>query len=268
MTHTFIAYIDESGDDGLSGRYREPQRRGGSSHWLSIGAVVWRQSRDLDAVRWAQAITAQLSEQKRGKPLHFSELDHQQRVMAVNGISNRPMRLVAVLANKPIIPAGTYTDKNQLYHYMCRYLIERISWLCRDHRRNAPEGDGRVKIIFSRRGGMSYEDFRAYLERLRRADDPEIQIHWPVIDIDGIEASDPASRYGLQLADVAISGLTWGLERDFYGNCELRYARAMRPIIYNRNGNYLSYGAKIVPGHDRLELDAQQREFIQLFGGR
>jgi hypothetical protein len=74
---------------------------------------------------------------------------------------------MCVIANKPVIPPGIYDEKNHLYFYLCRYLIERISWLCRDMRRNVPEGDGKVKIIFSRRGGMSYDDFRAYLERLR-----------------------------------------------------------------------------------------------------
>lgn len=265
MAHSFIAYIDEAGDDGLSGKWRKPGKSGGSSHWLSIGAVVWRHSRDLDSVKWAQEISAPLPEQKRKKPLHFVEMDHPQRVMAINTLAGKPFRTLAILANKPIIPDGTYTQKNQLYHYMCRYLIERISWLCRDMRRDVPEGDGRVKIVFARRGGMSLPDFKAYLERLLAADDPEIQIHWPVIDIEGIEAHDQAARYGLQLADIAVSGLTAALEPDFYGNCECRFARKLKPHVYCRKGNFLSYGAKIVPTHDRLELTDQQLEFVELF---
>jgi hypothetical protein len=57
------------------------------------------------------------------------------------------------------------------------------------------------------------------------------------------------------------------LEPDFYGNCEPRYATALKPIVYNRNGNYLSYGTKLVPPHDQLQLTDQQRPFIELFGG-
>jgi len=265
MTHTFIAYIDESGDDGLIGRFRQPGGRGGPSHWLSIGAVVWRASRDLDAVRWAQEIQAKLPAQKQKKTLHFSELDHQQRVMAINTLVGKPFRAVCVLANKPVIPDGIYTEKNQLYHYMCRYLIERISWLCRDNRRNAPEGDGRVKIVFARRGGMSYDEFRDYLQKLHDRNDPDIQIHWPVIDIDGIEAHDQPARYGLQIADLVVSGLSWGVEQDFYGNCECRFARALKPHVYQRGGNYLSYGAKLVPSIDCLNLPEAQREFVHLF---
>jgi len=185
--------------------------------------------------------------------------------MAINGICRRSMRMTAVIANKPIIPEGIYGKKNQLYHYMSRYLIERISWLCRDLRPNVPEGDGRVKIIFARRGGMSTDDFKTYLRLL--ADTDNTQINWSVIDIDGIEAHDQAARFGLQLADIAVSGLTWALEPDFYGNCEPRFARALKPVIYHRGSNYMSYGTKMVPSHDTLDFSQEQQPFIDLFAG-
>ncbi len=167
MAHTFIAYIDEAGDDGLNNGYREPGKGGGPSHWLTIGSVIWRASRDLDAVQWAKDIIAALPPQRRDKILHFAKLDHAQRVMAVSHLCGKPFRSISILANKPIIPEGTYVQKNQFYFYMCRYLIERISWLCRDFRRYAPEGDGTVKIVFARRRGMSYRDFQAYMQGLK-----------------------------------------------------------------------------------------------------
>lgn len=198
--------------------------------------------------------------------LHFKDLDHAQRIMAIDGLCGRPMRLTCVIANKPVIPAGTYVRKNQLYHYMSRYLIERLSWLCRDARPSVPEGDGRAKIVFARRGGMSTDDFKNYLTLLRQTEDPGINIHWPVIDIQGIEALDQPARYGLQLADLAVSGLTWALEPDHYGNCEPRFARALKPVVYHRGQNYMSYGTKMVPPHNQLELAEQQQPFIEIFG--
>lgn len=199
MAHSFIAYIDESGDDGLAGRYRQPGVRGGSSHWLALGATVWRLSRDLDAVRWANSIIDQMPEQKRTKPLHFKDMNHQQRVMAISALCGRPFRSVTVLASKQPIPAGTYRQPNHFYHYLCRYLLERISWLCRDARKDVPEGDGRVQIVFSRKRSMDYNDFRSYIQRLRDMNDPTIQIHWPVIDIDGIDAQDHGAGLGFKL---------------------------------------------------------------------
>lgn len=274
MSHSFIAYIDESGDDGLSGRYRQAGARGGSSHWLSIGAVIWRLSRDLDMANCARDIIADLPNQKQGKPLHFKDLSHPQRVMATRHLVRQRFQTSVVMAYKPIIPEGIYVQKNQLYHYMTRYLLERVSWLCRDYRRHVPEGDGRVKIVFSRRGGMDYQDFQNYLNLLRNADDPEIRIHWPVIDIAGVQAEDHGQRYGLQLADVAVSGLAAAVEYDLYGNLEPRFARSLRPRIYRRNGNYLSYGAKLVPAADQIAAHKREgvqpadlSEWLDVFGG-
>lgn len=240
--------------------------KGGASIWLTIGAVVWRFSRDLDAVQWAKAIQAQMPPQKRNKPLHFADMNHTQRIMAIDGLCGRPMRITAVIANKPAIPPGIYVEKNQLYHYMSRYLLERLSWICRDMRKDVPEGDGRIKIIFARRGGMSTIDFKNYLNILKNSNDPEIQIHWPVIDIDGIEAHDQPAKFGLQMADIAISGLTWALEPDLYGNCEPRYARALKANIYHRGNNYRSYGTKLVPKAEQLPQTKELSEFLEIFG--
>lgn len=267
MAHSFIAYVDESGDDGLTGRYRTAGQQGGSSHWLTISASIWRYSRDFEAVQWRDEVRDQLPPQMSRKALHCLKLTHQQRVMACQTLATKPLRSICVLANKPVIRPDIYTQKNQLYFHMSRYLIERISWFCRDMRRDVPEGDGRVKIIFSRRGGLSYDDFRAYLTRLRNANDDDIQIHWNVIDIDQIEARDHSTRAGLQIADLIAYCITAGLEPDAYGNSELRYARILRPLIYRRGGNYLSYGVKIVPRLDQIPLTPQQQDFVQFFRG-
>lgn len=222
-------------------------------------------SRDLETVAWRDEIRSRLPAKRHKRPLHFVDLNHGQRVVAAQALCNKPMRSMCIVANKPVIPAGIYNDKNQLYFYLCRYLIERISWLCRDMRRLVQEGDGRVKIVFSRRGGMSYDDFRAYLERLKSKQDDAIQINWDIVDISAIEAVDHATRAGLQISDVIASSVTAAVEQDFYGNCERRYAEILRPIIYNRNGNYLSYGMKLYPWAERLNLNDQQNALIGLF---
>jgi hypothetical protein len=265
MPSSFIAYIDESGDDGLSGTYRVAGHQGGSSNWLTISASMWRYSRDLEAVQWRNEIRKQLPAQAQKKTLHCLNLTHQQRVMACNVLQTKAIRSVCVMANKPVIPPNIYTQKNQLYFYMSRYLIERISWFCRDMRPQVPEGDGRVKIVFSRRGGLSYDGFKSYLNRLKDGDQDGINIHWNVIDIEGIEAADHGARAGLQIADLIAYCMTAALEPDAYGNCEQRYAEILRPLIYKRGNNFLSYGAKLVPRADQIPLNEQQQRFINLF---
>jgi len=263
MSHTFIAYIDESGDDGLR-KYREPGSHGGASKWLVISALVIRLQKDLESVSWRDSITAKMPE-KRKRNLHFAELNHGQKLLTAKHLAEFPVRGISVLSHKPTIQDGVYTEKNQLYFYVARYLIERISWLCRDYRPKAPEGDGRVKIVFSRRGGMQYGDFRDYMMRLRGNIDEDIRIHWPVIDIEGIAAQDHSMRAGLQLADSLASSVAYGIEPDRYGNCESRYVEILKPIIYQRRHNYLSYGMKFVSQIQSLELSADQRKMVDLF---
>ncbi|WP_054303834.1 DUF3800 domain-containing protein [Gemmobacter sp. LW-1] len=264
MTHTYVAYIDESGDDGL-GKYREPGGRGGASPWLVISACIFRATHQLDAVTWRDEISSRMPE-KKSRTLHFKDLSHGQKVVAAQVIGNKPLRTVSILAAKRPIPDGIYTQKNQLYFYLTRYLIERISWLCRDMRPRAPEGDGRVKITFSRRGGMSYEDFRAYLTRLQGASSDDVRIHWPVIDISAVDAQDHSKLASLQIADAVASSFAAAVEPDIYGNCETRYSELLRGVTYNHKGKFLSYGLKSVPTLDRCLLSAEQQKIFDMFG--
>lgn len=261
MPYSFIAYIDESGDDGLQ-NFRAPGANGGASTWLVISACVLRFSRDLEAVSWRNEILTRMPERK-SRSLHFAKLTHGQKVVATQCLASKGIRAISVISDKTTVPMETYHDKNQLYFYLTRYLIERVSWLCRDLRPKVPEGDGRVQIIFSRRGGMSYSDFRAYLERLRQ--DPDVRIYWPVVDVDRIDAQDHSRRAGLQLADVIASAFASGVEPNRYGNCEPRYAELLKPVVFHKNGNYFSYGVKLVPQLESLQLSDEQNRFIDLF---
>lgn len=231
---------------------------------LVISACVLRKSHSLEAVGWRDEVSSQMAEKKRN--LYFADLNHSQKVLAAQVLSTKPIRATSVLAAKRPVPPGLYQEKNQLYFYMTRYLLERVFWLCRDMRPRVPEGDGRVAITFSRRGGMSYEAFRDYLSRLRETNNDDVTIHWPVIDIDAVDAQDHSRLASLQLTDAIASSFAAAVEPDRYGNCEPRYAELLKPITYNRRGNYLSYGVKLVPRHENCNLTAQQQGVIRLFG--
>jgi len=85
------------------------------------------------------------------------------------------------MSHKTNIPNHPRNDlfkkKNTLYWYLTRYLIERISDYCQRRHDREPSGDGTVRIVFSRRGGMNYEDFRSYLRKLQaQQNDPEFDL--------------------------------------------------------------------------------------------
>ncbi|MCG6207786.1 hypothetical protein LPW26_24320, partial [Rhodopseudomonas sp. HC1] len=64
MKHTYLAFIDESGDDGLDGPFRDVGNAGGSSKWLAISACVFRRTHSLDAVTWRDEISSRMPERK------------------------------------------------------------------------------------------------------------------------------------------------------------------------------------------------------------
>ena len=264
MKHTYLAFIDESGDDGIQPPFRNIGGRGGSSRWLVISACLFRASHSLDAVHWRDEISERMPERK-SRDLHFAKLNHSQKIAATQVLASKPIRALSVIASKEAIPDGIYTLKNQLYFYMTRYLIERISWACRDNRPHSPEGDGRVLITFSRRGGMQYDAFRDYLQRMRSSKTDEVRIHWPVVDIESVVAADHKSSASLQLADLVASSFAAAFEPDRYGNCESRYSENLKPITYNRKGNYLSYGVKLVPNYDLCPLNAEQLRSVDFW---
>jgi hypothetical protein len=257
MSHTYLAFIDESGDDGLKAPFRGPGSQGGSSRWLVLSACVIRAVNSHDAVNWRDEIRSKMPE-KQARDLHFARLNHGQKVAAVRILATKPVRTISVIASKEHLQSRAFGAKNQLYFFMARYLIERLSWLCRDFRRLAPEGDGRVAITFSRRGGMQYDAFRSYLTGLHGNRDSDVRIHWPVIDIDAVDARDHSTSACLQLSDIVASSFSAGFEPDRYGNCEPRYSQMLKPITYSRGHNYLSYGVKIVPNPEICMLSEDQ----------
>lgn len=262
MTHSFHVYIDESGDDGMAS-FRQVGNGGGSSHWLAVGACIVRASRDLELVALRDRIKNECRPRATKRDIHFKEFNHAQKRRACQIIAGQPLRFSCVLGLKNTQNADAFTQKNQLYFYLTRFLIERVSWLCRDMRRSVPEGNGMAKITFSRRGGLSYDGFKSYLERLKNSYDTEI--HWPVIDIPVVDAQDHSRIAALQIADCGVSAIAAAIEPDQYGNVEHSYLHEIARNIYNRRGNFLSYGLKSLPALDEASLTSSQAEGFRRF---
>lgn len=263
MGHSFNVYIDESGDDGMSNFRQAGGSGGGASHWLAVGACIVRSSRDLELVSLRDRIKNECRPNAPRRDIHFKDFGHSQKRRACQIIAGQPLRFSCVLGLKNTPNAATFVQKNQLYFYLTRYLIERVSWLCRDKRPSVQEGDGRAKITFSRRGGLSYDGFKEYLRYLKLS--CETQIHWPVVDIDAVDAQDHSRLAALQIADCGVSAIAAALEPDPYGNVEYAYLHELSGNIYNRNGNYLSYGLKTLPPLEQTNLTQAQAAAFQRF---
>lgn len=254
---SFRVYIDESGEEGF---VFHPNGTG-SSRWLILSAVITRRENDLAVVRLMGKVRQVLGRERK-QALHFCKLSHQQRIPYTREIAQAQLRTVSVLIHKPSIrePEKFQSQKHLLYRYACRYLLERVSWLCRDHRK-ADAGDGRAEIIFSNRSQMSYEELRDYLRKLRdTTNDMAVNVDWSVVDPDFVRAVEHSQLAGLQVADAVASSLYAAINPNQFGDTEDKYARLLLPTCYRHKGVVLGYGLKFWPG----DFEELQKENPQL----
>ena len=241
MTATFVIYIDESGDEGFSFER-------GSPEWFLIAAVITRKANDLETVKLVDEVRSTLDKPAK-KPLHFRDLKHEQKLPFISKIASEDLRTITVFVHKPSIKEPEkFQARYRLYFYATRYLLERASWYCRDHKTGKDVGDGSAEIIFSNRAGMSYEQMKEYFQRLKiQTAVSDVRIDWSVIKPDQIKAFSPGKRMGLQIADAVAGGFFYAVQPTQYGYTEARYARMLKPVVYHRRGTYTGYGIKFWP---------------------
>lgn len=241
---SYRVYIDESGDEGFVFH----SDGSGSSRWLVLSAVVVRKKNDLSLVRMLENVRVLLGKAPK-KELHFRDLKHEQRVPYVKQIATAQVKTISVLIHKPSLrdPEKFQSEKFLLYRYASRYLLERVSWLCRD-KHTPDEGSGHADVIFSNRSIMSYKDLTDYLQTLKTKSDPmKVRINWDVIDPYSVSAVDHSKLAGLQIADAVASSFYYAVNLNRYREIEDKYARLLLPNCYRHKGIALGYGLKFWP---------------------
>jgi hypothetical protein len=233
-----------------------------------LSAAVIRKANDLQMVSCLKQVRDVLGKPPK-TPLHFVDLKHEQRVPYIRRVGELPIRTVSVLIFKPLIvePEKFQNTKYLLYRYATRMLLERISWLCRDHR-HPDDGDGYAEIIFSNRSNMSYDDIRDYLGLLIRQhdDDPQkVQIDPAVIDPERIRSVEHSKLAGLQVADAVASGFHFAVKVNRYGETETGYLPHLKKTLYRHQKIVLGYGIKLWP-EDFVTLKTKAPETASLEG--
>jgi Protein of unknown function (DUF3800) len=252
MAHSFVAYIDESGDEGFI--FSDPPARA-SSEWFILSALVVPGDTEVAALRQIDAVMKPI-EQGRGSIIHFHKLNHDQRVAMCTAIGESRATLFSILIDKRRLNNAWLQQGYNLYFYATRYLLERISWFARDEHEGNPAPIEPVKLVFSNRAKMSYDDLRAYVARLRRQ---ETSIYWPAIDPAHLVTKTPKDRVGLRMVDCVASGFSYGLELSRLGFFEARYGECMAPRVYSRGGRHRPYGMKFFPDVPPVEPQWRDR---------
>lgn len=259
--YTYNVYIDESGDEGFSfGK--------GSSEWFVLSAVIVKKENDFATVSLVDAVRSQLEKPDK-KPLHFRDLRHEHRLPFIDRISQADLKIISVFMHKPSLEEPEkFHERYRLYFYSVRFLLERVSWYCKDHHSKHDDGGGRAELIFSNRSGMSYEELGNHLRHIRdNTDFFEVRIDWNHISPEAITAYSAGKRMGLQIADAVASGSYYAVEQR-KGYTESRYLRMLKPVVYHHQSRYMGYGLKVWPKNAAMALSANPRhkEIVECYG--
>jgi len=201
--HSFIAYIDESGDEGFVFD-KNDGKKNGSSHWFVLSALLVRRINSHVTVELANDIRKAIGIPDR-KSIHFKEIrNHHKKLKAIEVLMTGKIKHITILVHKPSLhERETFSVKNTLYFYTARYLLERISWFCRDNRMSKDKNDGSVRVVFSNRASTPYDKFKDYISHIIEGNSSSIAPG--VILPEQIEAINHSNSAGLQLVDLVAS---------------------------------------------------------------
>ena len=231
----YIAYIDEAGDEGFR---RDAQGRLTGSQWFVLSAVLVRAADDLEVSRLVDRAKQQFGKPPT-KPLHFVDLNHNQRRWLTQELAAQPVTVVSKFVDKDAVTSPTLQQFPKLYFHAVRYLLERLTWFVDD-------AGAQVTLVFSNRSQLPYK-YLAYWLRWYCINDPNCQIRRQALS--GILRTEPHWAHKLlQLADVAASGAFAACEphRQF-GFTEETYLTILLPQYYRRAGRCRSYGVSFFP---------------------
>jgi hypothetical protein len=183
------------------------------------------------------------------------------------------------MSNKPNIE--NYKNPNLgeerawLYWWLTRLLLERVTDYCERLTPTKQRGQNKLRVVFSRRGGLTYENFKAYLELLHyQSANKKLHLNagdikWSMIDMNEVLVMDHHDRAGLQLSDVIAGAFYEAVERNRGGieNCNPAYAKQLEPLVTKSvKNNTLGYGIKTMPNLWEMDLEDEQKATFEYFG--
>lgn len=238
MAHTFVAFIDEAGDEGFRFVPR-PARQ--SSEWFIMAAAVMR----TNMVQMLDHALTDFRKAWSGKgAFHFRDADHHERVAFIEAIRSWPYYLIAVAVHKPgLLDSPLRNQRHLLYQYTAKMLIERVSWCANEHKGERP---ATTKLLLAERGQLRMARLLGYLDTLKTSGRNH-NIRWSAIDVDLIEVAPFRDHTGLQVADVAAGSVEKALELSRHSTTEHRYIKLWQRRFYRRAGQCNGNGLKVFP---------------------
>ena len=230
-------YIDEAGDLGIN--------RG--TDWFVLSAVIVDKNDEPQIRSIIQSLKADINVHE----IHMRNIKQfDKRALIVSRLNQSPFTSAHIIVNTSMIKMKPRNESSNerisvlSYNHICRYLLERVSWLLRDTNRKAD-------IVLSARGTSRDNDLIDYINKKLIAYDLN-----QVADRFGRISAKPSSTWDLlQLADVCATSMFFMHEKNRFGFTSPCFAYRLNSHLYKHNGRILKYGIKYYsdemhPGND------------------
>lgn len=241
-----------------------------------MSAVVVRRSAEQPMIEMVRRMRQEFGDRQR-KDIHFRNLAEFQKQNFCHAIGQSKLRSIVVVSHKPNMRgynnprAAKMGNRNSFYCWIARLLLERVTQLC--HGQTVTHGRplAKVKFVFSKNGGVSYSQMRAYFDKLQdqsRAKSLMLSrgdLAWPVYDRRLLQVDEHHRLAGLQVTDAVASAFFQALEPS---NGVLRPVAAtmLKPILARTKKGCWEFGLKLMPDPHKSVLDPERLAYLRSFG--
>ncbi|MER7249764.1 DUF3800 domain-containing protein [Kribbella sp. NPDC000426] len=215
------AYVDETGDRGLSSR---------SSRYFGMVALVLADEDDSVMRRAIGECRRRLSVPAH-KPLHWTEhvKRYPRRQFVASQLAAVPGAVLNIVLVEKAAAAEAMSDQVAFYNFVAGRVLEQVL----DTADQWPGGRRDVVITFGHVRGFRHEETLAWFEKLRASD--SVDRPWDLLrGRPGFLG--PGQLDGLQAADQYCGMLRAALEADEFGGFEAHHLLAVRPQIRYPDG--------------------------------
>lgn len=232
-----MVYIDESGDLGY----------GTGTRWFVLSAVIVDKGKEKSIRQKMNQIKSRL----KVAEIHMRKIsDFYRRSYLVRELSDEEFVYVNIICDTNKLDRTKLSSSIIAYNYLCRFLLERVSWYLRDNDRVAD-------VMLSARGTSRDGELIDYI-REKLLPDSDNQIAKGVLR--KISAKPANSCDLLQLADVCATTTFLAYEvKKCWGFRIPCYFMTLKNHLYLYKGKLMNYGIKYFPeeiGLEPEELDS------------
>lgn len=275
----YIAYIDESGDDGLD--RVKPIDASGGTEWLMIAGVVIDADRETEIHDWIKGILEEIKSSQL-KNLHFSRLNERKRLICCHHIAKLPLRCFVVASNKKNMRGyrnanAAKTGTNAwFYCFLTRILLERMTLFVAQTSLRKHGSIKRLKLEFSQRGGIRYGQMAAYYEWLRnqsRSSNMYLNkgdLVWDTMHPLLLQAFPHDQRAGLKLPDIVAGSFYQAVSIYDVPTINPAYAETLQPRMarYPHGGSWVTsgFGLKLLPSFAGARMTPEQAAIFRFYG--